>query len=124
VNQTWAAARYHVDAKNRARAKEFGREAFRIFDWARSQPGLAEAVHGVERRARASAYRVDARYLLDGGQSLSALKSWTRALFVHPPTALARLNILVSAILKMTGLEVVRSSYLRLRSKRSKSGAV
>ncbi|HQV94448.1 MAG TPA: glycosyltransferase family 2 protein, partial [Anaerolineales bacterium] len=29
VNQTWAAARYHAEAKNRAKAAEFGREAFR-----------------------------------------------------------------------------------------------
>ncbi|HAX69391.1 MAG TPA: glycosyltransferase, partial [Anaerolineae bacterium] len=32
VDQTWAAARYHAEAKNRAKAAEFGREAFRILD--------------------------------------------------------------------------------------------
>jgi GT2 family glycosyltransferase len=122
VPQTWSAARYHAGAKNRAKAAEFGREAFRILDWAQSQPGLAEAVSGVERRARASAQRVDARYLLDGGQPLSALKAWMRALFIHPPTALARLNILVSAILKMLGLDQLRALYLESRSKHLKKG--
>jgi hypothetical protein len=122
VPQRWSAARYHAEAKNRARAVEFGREAFRILAWAKSQPGLAEAVSGVERRARASAHRVDARYLLDGGQPWSALQAWTRALFVHPPTALARLNILASALLKITGLGVVRSMYLRMRSKWRQDG--
>ncbi|HEU0297658.1 MAG TPA: glycosyltransferase family 2 protein [Anaerolineales bacterium] len=118
VSQTWAAARYHAEAKNRARAAEFGREAFRILDWAKTQPGLAEAVSGVERRARASANRVDARYLLDGGQPWSALKAWTRALFIHPPTALARLNILVSALLHLSGLRVLREYILRTRRRR------
>src|SRR5262249_41624658 len=116
VDQTWSAARYHAEAKNRAKAAEFGREAFRILAWAKSQPGLAEAVAGVERRARASANRVDARYLLDGGQPLSALKAWTRALFIHPPTALARLNILVAALLDVFGLVKLRALYLSWRA--------
>ena len=79
VPQTWSAARLHAEAKNRAKAAEFGREAFRILDWAKSQPGLSESVDRVERRARASAHRVDARYLLDGGKSISALSAWMRA---------------------------------------------
>jgi hypothetical protein len=121
VPQTWSAARYHVEAKNRAKAAEFGREAFRILAWGKSLPGLAEAITGVERRARASAHRVDARYLLDGGQPLSALKAWMRALFIHPPTALARLNIFVSALLHLVGLSTLRDYILRIRQ-RSYSG--
>jgi GT2 family glycosyltransferase len=118
VPQRWSAARYHAEAKNRARAVEFGREAFRILAWAKSQPGLAEAVSGVERGARASAHRVDARYLLDGGQPGSALKAWARALFIHPPTALARLNIFVSAILHLSGLSALREWVLQLRRRK------
>ena len=49
IPQTWAAARYHAAAKNRAKATEFGCEAFRILDWAKSQPGLAEAVSSVDK---------------------------------------------------------------------------
>jgi len=115
VPQMWAAARYHEAAKNRAKAAEFGREAFRILDWARTQPGLAEAVSSVERRARASANRVDARYLLDGGLPVSALKVWMRALFLHPPTALARLNILASVLLQLSGLRALREFVLKRR---------
>src|SRR5687767_7012521 len=48
VPQIWSAARYHEEAKNRARAAEFGREAFRVLDWAKGQPDLAEAVSGVK----------------------------------------------------------------------------
>ena len=121
VPQMWAAARYHAEAKNRAKAAEFGREAFRILDWAKSQPGLAEAVSSVERRAHASANRVDARYLLDGGKPASALSAWFRALFIHPPTALARLNIFASALLSLSGLSSLREFILR-RRKRNNSG--
>jgi len=117
VPEVWSAARYHAEAKNRAKAAEFGHEAFRILDWAKSQPGLTETFSGVERRARASAHRVDARYLLDGGQPWSALKAWIRALFIHPPTALKRLNIFVSALLNLSGLGALRESILRRRQR-------
>jgi GT2 family glycosyltransferase len=121
VDETWATARYHAEAKNRARAAEFGHEAFRILDWAqRTQPELASVLAKVGRRARASAHRVDARYLLDGGQPWSALKAWVRALLIHPPTALARLNILVSALLQLSGLGRLRETYLRRRHARFK----
>jgi glycosyltransferase involved in cell wall biosynthesis len=117
VDQTWAAARYHAEAKNRAKASEFGREAFRILDWAKTQAGLAESISGVERRARASANRVDARYLLDGGKPASALAMWFRALFIHPPTALARLNIFGSALLQLSGLRSLREFILQSRKR-------
>jgi GT2 family glycosyltransferase len=117
VPQVWSAARYHAQAKNRARAAEFGREAFRVLDWARTQPGLARAISGVGRRALASANRYDARYLLDGGQPVSALGAWSRALFLHPSTALARLNILISAILELMGLSKLRRLILQRRQR-------
>src|SRR6266542_1952088 len=117
VPQVWSAARYHPQAKNRARAAEFGREAFRVLEWAKTQPVLAEAVSGVGRRALASANRYDARYLLDGGQPVSALSAWFRALFLHPPTALARLNILISAILELMGLSKLRRVILQRRQR-------
>jgi glycosyltransferase involved in cell wall biosynthesis len=121
VPQTWSAARYHAEAKNRAKAAEFGRDAFRVLAWVKSQPELAGVISRVARRARASAHRVDARYLLDGGQYLSALKAWIRALFIHPPTALARLNIFISALLNLGGLSSLREFVLR-RRKRGFSG--
>ena len=121
VPEMWAAARYHPQAKNRLKAAEFGREAFRILDWAKEQTDLAPVVTTVERRARASAHRVDARYLLDAGQSAASLRAWFRALFIRPPTALRRLNIFVSAILQILGLNRLREWILRLR-KHSYSG--
>jgi len=115
VNETWAAARYHAGAKNRARAAEFGREAFRISDWASKEPTLAPVLARVRSRALASAQRVDARYLLDSGQPVSALRAWTRALMLHPPTALVRLNLPVSSLLEIIGMGKIRDLYLERR---------
>jgi GT2 family glycosyltransferase len=115
VPQIWSAARYHTAAKNRAQASEFGREAFQILNWAKSQPDLAEAIMRVERRARASAHRVDARYLLDCGQPAQAIAAWMRAFKIHPPTAFARMNILGSALLMLVGLQNLREWILKQR---------
>jgi glycosyltransferase involved in cell wall biosynthesis len=115
TDQTWAAARYHAEAKNRAKAAEFGREAFRILDYVAQDKNLAPTLAKVNRRALASAHRVDARYLLDGGQSAAALSAWTKALFIHPPTALTRMNIFVSAILNLFGLGKLREKILKRR---------
>jgi len=115
VNQTWSAARYHTEAKNRAKAAEFGREAFRILETVARDFHLAPILAKVTRRAHASAHRVDSRYLLDGGQPAKALFAWMHALFVHPPTALARMNILVSSILNLLGLGKIRNAILSKR---------
>lgn len=115
VPQMWAAARYHAEAKNRAKASEFGREAFRILQFVEQDANLAPTLAKIKRRATASAHRVDARYLLDGGQPAASLTAWTRALFIHPPTALARLNLFGSALLNLVGLDFLRKSVLKKR---------
>ena len=118
VDQTWASARYHLQAKNRAQAPGFAREAFRLLDWAEGEPSLSPVLKRVERRSKAAVQRVNARYLLDDGQSGAALQAWWRALLIHPPTALARLNLLGSALLNLAGLGAVRRAVLELRRRR------
>lgn len=121
VDQTWSAARYHAEAKNRAKAAEFGREAFRILETVAQDKDLAPILAKVSRRAHASAHRVDSRYLLDSSQPAKALSAWMRALFIHPPTALARMNILVSSILNLLGLGKLRDAVLKDREARYKN---
>ncbi len=118
ANQTWAAARYHAEAKNRAKAAEFGREAFRILENVKRDKNLAPILAHIDHRARASAHRVDARYLLDGGQPAASLSAWMRALIIHPPTALARTNLFISAILNLLGLGNLRKVILKRRGER------
>lgn len=117
VNQIWAAARYHAEAKNVAKAAKFGLEAFRILETIAQDKDLAAALLNVDRRAHASAFRVDARYLLDGGYPAKALRQWFRALFIHPSTALARMNIFISSVLHIFGLGKLREAVLARRKK-------
>lgn len=117
VPQLWAAARYHPQAKNRLKPVEFGIEAFHILDWMRSDRKLSQTFAKVKARASASALRVNARYLLDAGQSVAALRAWFQVLFIHPPTALQRLNILISAILQIIGLKALRELILQRRQR-------
>ena len=121
VNQTWSAARYHAEAKNVAKAAEFGREAFRILETIAQDKDLAAILYKIDRRAHASAFRVDARYLLDGGLPAKALNAWFRALFIYPPVALKRMNIFVSAILNLLGLGKLRGWVLQQRKKEHQS---
>ena len=121
INQTWAAARYHALAKNRAQAPGFARETFRILDWAQMQSDLAPILLRFRGRARASAQRVNARYLLDDGQSWNALKAWMRALIIHPPTALARLNLFGSSLLNLIGMNRIRMAILKRRQRQYQS---
>lgn len=118
VEQTWAAARFHAAAKNRAQAPRFGEEAFRILELAAKDPKLAPVLLGIDRAARASAFRVKARYLLDGGQPRRAIMAWFRALSIDPPIALSRSNILMSALLEAAGLGPLRQALLRYRQAR------
>jgi GT2 family glycosyltransferase len=115
VPETWAAARYHPQAKNRLKPLDFGREAFRILEWMERQPGLSRVLAGVEKRAMASANRVNARYFLDAGQPASSLRYWFRAFSLHPPTAVQRSNIFVSAVLQLLGFNQLREMILRSR---------
>ncbi len=121
INETWSAARYHSEAKNVAKAAEFGREAFRILETIAQDKDLAATLHKIDRRAHASAFRVDARYLLDGGLPAKALNAWFRALFIYPPVALKRMNIFVSAILNLLGLGKLRGWILQQRKKEHQS---
>ena len=84
VPRTWAAARHHSAAKNRAQAAGFGQEAFRILDWAREQPGLAPVLAQTQRQSKAGAYRLQARYLSEAGQVGDSLRSHLRAFALNP----------------------------------------
>jgi glycosyltransferase involved in cell wall biosynthesis len=87
VDDYFAAARFHPAAKNVAMAAEFSREAFAIVDWMRMQPELNAAFKENERKILAGAYRLSARYLLDGGFIAKALNHYLKSLWYHPPTA-------------------------------------
>ena len=88
VPEVWASARHHEAAKNVAHAADFGNEVYRILAWAQSQPDLAALLVQHQRRVMAGAYRLDARYLLDGGAFAPSLLAYWRAFTQQPGYAL------------------------------------
>jgi hypothetical protein len=114
---TLSAARFHAASKNVARAAEFGNEICRIVEWMRTQLSLALVFTQNEPRIRAGAARLDAFYLLDGGQPSAALRAYGRALRLHPQTALRDWKRILFAALSLLGLGRLGSLYRRLRRK-------
>lgn len=101
VSSLWAAARHHPEAKNVSQAAAFGEEAMRILDWMRAEPALKQLVSKNEKHILAGAYRLQARYLLDGGQPAAALRSYMQALKYWPQFALKHSHRMTYAILSL-----------------------
>jgi glycosyltransferase involved in cell wall biosynthesis len=119
LTETLSEARFHSESKNVAHAAEFGNEIRRIADWMRTQPNLATAFSRNEPRIHAGAARLDAFYLLDGGQPAASLRAYGRALRLHPPTALRDWKRILFAALSLLGLGCLGSLHRRLRRKNS-----
>ncbi len=111
VNGLWAAARQHAGAKNMAQAAHFGKEAQRIFDWMLTQPDLAEQVYIARNQVRGGVYRLQARYLLDGGYAAEAFRVYLQALKENPVFALKHWHRMLYAILSRLGGKALRGWY-------------
>lgn len=112
VPAVWAAARHHPSAKNVAQAARFGEEAFRILTWAASEPALGEIVRKHARTVQAGAHRLDARYLLDGGEPKLALKAYGRVLALRPTFVLQHMHRIGFALLSLLGFSWLRPRML------------
>jgi hypothetical protein len=115
VPATWAAARHHPGAKNVAQAAGFGREAFRILDWMKTQPEMAPLVTARRRRIEAGAWRLNARYLLDGGLPGPALRAYARACWLSPRFALQHWRRMAYAAAVLAGGKHLGEKLDRLR---------
>jgi hypothetical protein len=116
VDTIWASGRFHQAAKNVAQAARFGQEAYAIVAWMQTQPALAERYARLEKRIWAGAHRMNARYLLDGGQSREALQSYWKSFKAYPPTALSEGHRMVYAGLSLAGLGGLKPVYFKIRS--------
>jgi len=86
VPELWAAARFHAAAKNIAQAPEFGREAYEVVSWMRSQTNLGELYQQAHSKIWAGVHRLNGRYLSEGGQPGKALRSYANSFLAYPPT--------------------------------------
>lgn len=107
----WAAARHHPGAKNVAQAPGFSRETMQILEWMESQPDLESIIARNRKRVLAGAYRLNARYLLDGGLPGPALASYWRALLARPSYALKHWHRMAYAVLCLVKLDGLTNSF-------------
>ena len=114
--QTWAAARYHDQAKNRTRGAAYGREARRLIADLKSRPEFSNLIRTDEKRILAGVERFDAFYLTDAGQPWAALRSYGWAFRLHPKTALGDWKHILLAVFSLVGFQKVRNLYDRLRA--------
>jgi glycosyltransferase involved in cell wall biosynthesis len=117
IPSAWAAARHHPEAKNVAQPAGFSQETLRLLGWMREQPDLAPLVASNRRRVEAGAYRLNARYLLDGGSPGPALGAYGNALVRSPGFALQHWHRMVYAILSLAGGKNLDQVYYRMQRK-------
>ena len=124
VHERWAAGRFHESAKNMAQAAKFGEEAFRILDWAKSDPLVSGSLARISKESRAGALRINGRYLLDAGKARESFKSYIQSLVTHPPTAFVEWKRIVFAFLSLFGLGVLQKQYNIWRKARAQRRAL
>jgi len=115
--QILAAARYHENAKNIAKAADFGKEAFKIVAWMQTEPALTARFEQHKAEILAGAHHLDAFYLVEAKQMRAALAAYGRAFRQHPATALKSWKRILYALLSTLGLSRVRAIYLKARKK-------
>lgn len=118
VDQSWAAARHHEAAKNVAQAEGFAQETLRLLDWMKTQPDLEQILEANRELVTAGAYRLNARYLLDGGLYQAALNSYWHAFQSQPGYALKHWHRIVYALLGMLGFAGADKYYYRFNNKK------
>lgn len=118
VPETWAAARIHAKAKNVALGRGFGQESYQLAAWMPYQPGLAALYKKHRRRIWAGANRMNARYLLDGGEPWKALRAYFRSFMQYPPIALSEWRRIGYAVISLfLNVENFKHRYLDRRKR-------
>lgn len=114
-----AAARHHPSAKNVSQAEQFSRETYDVLAWMENQPEMVDIININRRRILAGAYRLSARYLLDGGFYTEALATYGRALITQPGYALQHWHRILYALLCLVGVSGLDEWYYQKRMRKN-----
>ncbi len=108
----WAASRSHGQAKNVAFAADFSDEILQLLTWIETDTNLAALFEEDQNRIKGGAYRLSARYLLDGDFPAKALKQYSQAIRFWPSYALNHWRRMIFALVSIaTGIRI--SSFQR-----------
>lgn len=108
----WAASRSHGQAKNVAFAADFSDEILQLLTWIETDANLAALFEEDQNRIKGGAYRLSARYLLDGDFPSKAFKQYCQAIRFWPSYALNHWRRMIFALVSIaTGIRI--SSFQR-----------
>jgi glycosyltransferase involved in cell wall biosynthesis len=111
----WAAARFHSAAKNVANTAMFGVEAIQLAEWMSRSAQFHDAFERNKSRVWAGAYRMKARYLLDGGQTKESIRAYCQGFKFHPQTVIPETHRFIYAFLSLLGFASLKKIFLRIR---------
>ncbi len=97
----WAASRSHGQAKNVAFAAGFSAEILQLLTWIETDANLAALFEEDQNRIKGGAYRLSARYLLDGDFPAEAFKQYCRAIRFWPSYALNHWRRMIFALVSI-----------------------
>ena len=119
VNDFFAAARFHPEAKNIAQTEGFSKDAFSIVEWMETDPELSKIFAEDRRKIMAGAFRFSARYLLDGGENGRAINHYLKSFWNYPPTAMKEfLRFVYSFLSFLPAVKKKKADYLHKRMSR------
>jgi len=116
IDDFWAAARYHSEAKNIAQGSRFGEEAFRIVEWMKEEPAFQDVFRKNKKQIFGGAYNFSARYLLDSGKPGRAFRDYMRSFMKYPQIAIKDYKrILFSLFSIFFPLDTFRENFITQR---------
>ena len=105
----WAASRHHEQAKNVAFAAGFSAEILQLLTWIETEATLGTLFEEDQNRIKGGAYRLSARYLLDGDFPAKAFKHYCQAIRFWPSYALNHWRRMIFALISIaTGIRISR----------------
>ena len=114
-DKLWAAARFHLEAKNIAQAEKFGQEAYRLVEWMEKNPDLNQLFIDHSNQIIAGAHRMDARYLLDGERYAESVKTYWQGMKLDFMTIFPEIHRMMYAIFAPIGLKKLKQIFLKLK---------
>jgi GT2 family glycosyltransferase len=112
-----SAAHFHPQSKNVAKAGEFGLEAYHIVEWMCANPSMNEIYEQNRAKILAGAHRINARYLLDGGQPWPAFIAYMKCMRTHFSTAMTEWPRILFSLAASAGLGKLKYLHPRWRKR-------
>lgn len=116
----WSAARMHDDAKNHAKALEFGPEAFRIAKWLCEDERFYPLNAQIFNKIWAGAYRIDAFYRAEAEDYRGAIASYGEMMKRWPFQPIESYARLFKSLFKSSGFKGLSELYEKIREHRGK----